>query len=76
MSTFRTNITIPTDLKARMDQVPFRINWSRVAAEAFEEVLAAIKYDIYEPPPNSRYEAVLSMLKELERRVIVLEQRK
>lgn len=35
----RTTISIPDDLKKRMDQLEERVNWSRVAALAFESVI-------------------------------------
>jgi hypothetical protein len=38
----RTTITVPPDLKARMDAVEEPINWSAVAAAAFEQKLAEI----------------------------------
>src|SRR5688572_24842873 len=33
----RTTISLPADLKARMDAVQARVNWSAVAADAFRE---------------------------------------
>lgn len=39
---FRTTVSIPSDLKARMDAVTEPVNWSSVAARAFEEKLAEI----------------------------------
>jgi hypothetical protein len=38
----RTTITVPPDLKARMDAVEEEVNWSAVAAQAFEQRLAQI----------------------------------
>jgi hypothetical protein len=35
----RTTISVPSDLKARMDAVPEAVNWSAVASEAFEAKL-------------------------------------
>jgi hypothetical protein len=42
MRSFRTTITIPQDLKERMDALEVEVNWSAVAARAFEEKLAEI----------------------------------
>jgi hypothetical protein len=39
---FRTTITVPADLKLRMDAVKEEINWSALAASAFEAKLAEI----------------------------------
>src|SRR5437879_3439244 len=39
---FRTTITVPADLKRRMDAVDEEINWSALAASAFEAKLAEI----------------------------------
>jgi hypothetical protein len=39
---FRTTITVPQDLKARMDAVREQVNWSALACRAFEEKLAEI----------------------------------
>jgi hypothetical protein len=39
---YRTTISIPQDLKRRMDAVEGQVNWSAVAAFAFEEKLAEI----------------------------------
>lgn len=39
---FRTSISLAADLKARMDQVAEPINWSGIAARAFERELAEI----------------------------------
>jgi hypothetical protein len=38
----RTNISVPRELKARMDAVAERVNWSATAAEAFEAKLLAL----------------------------------
>jgi hypothetical protein len=38
----RTNITIPAELKMRMDAVSHLVNWSAVARQAFEQRLAEI----------------------------------
>jgi hypothetical protein len=38
----RTTITVPPELKARMDTVEEEVNWSAVAAQAFEQRLAQI----------------------------------
>lgn len=35
----RLNITVPIDLKARMDECGRKINWSAVATKAFEKRL-------------------------------------
>src|SRR5262245_47766624 len=40
--TYRTTISIPLDLKARMDAAGEQVNWSAVAARAFEEKLAEL----------------------------------
>src|SRR5262249_28143611 len=37
-----TTITVPPDLKARMDEVEEDVNWSAIACEAFEQKLAEI----------------------------------
>src|SRR5260370_8114024 len=39
---YRTTITIPSDLKARMDAIGEEVNWSAVASRAFEARLAEI----------------------------------
>jgi hypothetical protein len=39
----RTNISLPADLKARMDEVDQRVNWSGVAAEAFQRKLLELE---------------------------------
>jgi hypothetical protein len=39
---FRTTISVPKDLKARMDAAGGEVNWSAVAVRAFEERLAEI----------------------------------
>jgi hypothetical protein len=39
---FRTTITVPADLKRRMDAVKEEVNWSALAASAFEAKLAEI----------------------------------
>jgi hypothetical protein len=38
----RTTISVPPDLKARMDTVDEPVNWSAIACQAFEEKLAEI----------------------------------
>ncbi len=38
----RINITIPPDLKRRMENVLVNVNWSAVAAEAFERKILEI----------------------------------
>jgi hypothetical protein len=38
----RTTITVPPDLKARMDAVDEPVNWSALACQAFEQRLAEI----------------------------------
>src|SRR2546423_1045044 len=40
--TFRMNISIPRDLKERMDQVGQPVNWSQTAAHAFEAKLLGL----------------------------------
>lgn len=44
----RTTITIPGELKARMEAVGSRVNWSAVASQAFENRLSEI--ELQEPP--------------------------
>jgi hypothetical protein len=39
---FRTTVSVPLDLKERMDTVAGQVNWSQVAVRAFEEKLAAL----------------------------------
>jgi hypothetical protein len=41
-NTVRSNISIPADLKARMDAIEEPVNWSAVASQAFEAKLAEI----------------------------------
>src|SRR4051812_13093986 len=41
-TTIRTNISVPQELKARMEAVAEPVNWSSVACEAFESKLAEI----------------------------------
>jgi hypothetical protein len=41
--TYRTTISIPQDLKVRMDAVADRVNWSAVAARAFEAELVRVE---------------------------------
>lgn len=38
MKTVRINISLPADLKKRMDRAPM-VNWSAVARKAFREIL-------------------------------------
>src|SRR6516225_5119268 len=38
----RTTITVPPDLKARMEAVEESVNWSAIACQAFEQRLAEI----------------------------------
>ena len=38
----RTTISVPSELKARMDAVDESVNWSAVACQAFELKLAEI----------------------------------
>jgi hypothetical protein len=38
----RTTITVPADLKARMEAVGEPVNWSAIACQAFEQGLAKI----------------------------------
>lgn len=38
----RTNVSIPRALHERMQGYRYQINWSRVAAEAFERALARL----------------------------------
>lgn len=40
---FRMNISVPRDLKARMDKVKGPVNWSAVAAQAFEAKLLELE---------------------------------
>ena len=42
MKSFRTTITVPQDLKARMDTVNEPVNWSALACRAFEAKLGEI----------------------------------
>jgi hypothetical protein len=39
----RTNISVPRKLKARMDKAGERVNWSAVAAQAFEQKLLELE---------------------------------
>ncbi len=39
----RTNISLPRELKARMDQVKEPVNWSAVAGKAFEAKLLELE---------------------------------
>src|SRR5262249_27023394 len=39
----RTNISLPRELKARMDAAPSSVNWSAVAAQAFEAKLLELE---------------------------------
>lgn len=41
-SIYRTTISIPQNLKKRMDSVTAQVNWSAVAAAAFEQELVRI----------------------------------
>lgn len=41
-NTVRTSISVPTDLKAKMDAIEETINWSAVACAAFEAKVAEI----------------------------------
>jgi hypothetical protein len=41
-NSFRTTISVPSDLKARMDRVKEPVNWSALACRAFEDKLAEI----------------------------------
>jgi hypothetical protein len=42
---YRTTISIPLDLKRRMDEVDGQVNWSAVAAKAFEAHIAYLETD-------------------------------
>lgn len=42
MSTVRMNISLPADLRKRMDGVPM-VNWSAVARKAFEDILKRLE---------------------------------
>src|SRR5688572_30579385 len=44
----RTTITIPGELKARMEEVGSRVNWSAIASQAFEFRLSELEQK--EPP--------------------------
>jgi hypothetical protein len=39
---YRTTVSVPIDLKERMDAVAGQVNWSQVAVRAFEEKLAEL----------------------------------
>jgi hypothetical protein len=39
----RTTITVPAELKARMNAVDEKVNWSAVASQAFEQKLDEIE---------------------------------
>lgn len=41
-TTVRVTVTVPKDLKARMDAIDEAVNWSAVASRAFEQTLADI----------------------------------
>lgn len=41
----RINLSIPDDLRARMDPLEKRFNWSEVAAAAFEREIAKATFD-------------------------------
>jgi post-segregation antitoxin (ccd killing protein) len=41
----RTNVSIPKSLHERMQGYRYEVNWSRVAAEAFERALAKLERD-------------------------------
>jgi hypothetical protein len=43
VNVIRVTITVPRDVKAAMDNVEERVNWSAVATEAFQAKLLAIK---------------------------------
>jgi hypothetical protein len=46
----RTTITIPLELKARMEKLGGRVNWSAIASEAFESRFSELEQD--EPMPE------------------------
>ena len=43
MGTKRTMISLPDDLKERMEKAGSNINWSAIARQAFEETLSRIE---------------------------------
>jgi hypothetical protein len=68
MMAHRMNISIPDDLKTRMDAHGGAVNWSRVAADAFERTLAVDQtQDVSNlveeiPSVNEQTEAALELL--------------
>lgn len=45
-TTYRQIVSIPANLKERMDKVADQVNWSAVAARAFEEKLKELESGI------------------------------
>jgi len=70
MST-RTTISLPLALKNRMTKCRSKINWSQIAADAFQAVL-----DEIEKTNNPQYVGTNDRIKSLEERIAKLEGKK
>jgi hypothetical protein len=61
----RTTITVPADLKARMEAIDQEVNWSALACQAFEERLA----EIVKTKGNATMEEAIARLRASKRRL-------
>jgi hypothetical protein len=55
--TFRTSISIRRSLKARMNAVTAQVNWSAVAADAFERKIQEVEAETTAQMDNLRWVA-------------------
>jgi len=58
----RTSITVPTELRARMDAVKDEANWSRIACQAFEQEVVRIEKLREEKKEASKRDAIANRL--------------
>lgn len=63
-NSYRLNITIPQRLKAQMDQLGEQVNWSSVAAEAFQRKIAEVQSG---RKRSTKKESIVSRLKAAEK---------
>lgn len=61
----RTTITIPGELKARMERVGSRVNWSAVASQAFESQLSELEEKELSMPEMPDKDEALKRLRRL-----------
>jgi len=60
----RTNISIPADLKRRMDKVSEGVNWSALACRAFEDKVAEMETRNLSKNTNSNRFVMVSLCME------------